>query len=376
MSDERFSLHTVSFHFVLRVHDMKTIIYFENEAVSFHCDLRIIRDLRQQYPEDLIVMISAGDFSSCGIFLFPSSRERSRLYVDAGADLVLSLPAASVLGGFGVKEFAAAALAHNLRISDLQVVIPCVPAPGQAPPDCEKLLRSCSMLMFTEMSGYRDRLKGYLHEMSFRDAQAQTVCDCIPEAEKLLSDPENRYALWLLNSMLQLYYQPKKQFLMVPGSETETDTGSSHNPERAAAASLSDLLSAASWSTLIDISGSSAHMVTTLLERKEQIRSAETLEDITSLLSPVPKDRARLFLLKAILGIRKIQMQICGLHTYVPYCYVLAKDPDKEPFLKHLESCSWVPWIEDPAQEQILKEKYGYLLHFDKKAETLIRPRS
>ena len=87
---------------------MKTIICFENEELSFHNNIWIIKKVRKLYQDDYFIVVSSGDFSSGGELLTPSCKERSDTYVKNGADMVLSLPTASVLGGYGKKEFAAA----------------------------------------------------------------------------------------------------------------------------------------------------------------------------------------------------------------------------------------------------------------------------
>ena len=102
---------------------MKTIIYFENEELPFRQNIRILESIRQLYSNESIIMVCAGDFSACGTLLEPSGRERAAGFVKAGADLVLSLPAASVLGGYGKKEFAGAALIQRLRVNEQLVIL-------------------------------------------------------------------------------------------------------------------------------------------------------------------------------------------------------------------------------------------------------------
>ena len=65
-------------------------------------------------------------------------------------------------------------------------------------------------------------------------------------------------------------------------------------------------------------------------------------------------------------------MQICGLHVYVPYCYVSAKNPEKEETFLRLKENSWVPFASDPDTEDPgISETYFYLLQTDKKAQEL-----
>ena len=351
---------------------MKTIFCFENEELSLHNNIRILEKIRVLYRDAFIVLISAGDFSSCGKLLTPSCKERSGKYAEKGADLVLSLPVASVLGGYGKKEFAGAALMQRVRIQEY-LVIPCTPGSEQTLNDCENFLRACAMLMFRAEPDYRHILTENLNNnLPFRDAQLRAVCDCIPEARELLSHPENRQALWLLDAMLQLYYMPDIEFITVPElNPVEKEQQSYDHFDRIAAEILTDLITNSSFETLIDISGSTPAMAAALFENKENIKTTRSFEQITRYLLPESADNTRLFLLKAILGIRKIYMQICSLHVYVPYCYVSASGHDNPGLLLQLRETSWVPLIIDTAPDQKIKKEYSYLLQADKKAEIL-----
>lgn len=370
---------------------MKTIIYFETEELSFRQNICILEHIRLLYRDEPIIMVSAGDFSSCGTLLAPSGRERAAGFVKAGADLVLSLPTASVLGGYGKKEFAGAALIQRLRVNE-QLVIPCVPVSGQTVADCEKALHSLAMLMFRAEPDYRSRLTNNLdNNMPFRDAQLRAICGCVPEAADLLTFPVNRHALWLLDAMLQLYYMANVEFIAAPALKDDENSPASdacvnHSSDRynktalgkaaehfekTAAAKTVELAADASFEDLIDIAGSTTQMVTSFFENKERIKTAGSFEQIVQILQPGAEDSKRLFLLKAVLGLRKIYMQICGLHVYVPYCFVSAFDPDKAGFLRKMEEISWVPLIIDNNPEQTIKDDYYYLLQADKKAADL-----
>ncbi|MBQ9031384.1 MAG: nucleotidyltransferase family protein [Parasporobacterium sp.] len=383
----------------------KTIICFENEERSCLYNSQVLQQIRTCYREELLVMVGAGEFSACGTPLTPGCRDRAGEYVKAGADLVLTLPAAGILGGYGKKEFAGAALVQRLRTNE-QLIIPCEPGPGQSPADCGKELRSIAMLIFREGNGYRGRLKeAFAEGKSFRDAQYSAVCDCMPEAREILSRQINRHALWLLDSMLQLYYMPRREFIAVQGQEpggkdagfsgkssgsSGKSSGSSgegsekqRESERTAdlqqkaafeqrlALKTAELLAEGSMDRLIDISGSTTQMAEALFENQERIRSADSLTRIAEMLRPAPVDRVRLFLLKAILGIRKIHMQICGLHEFVPYARVCAENPEKADLLKQLEERSWVPFVREKEPYPEEAGNYGYLLEADRRAGEL-----
>lgn len=390
-------------------------VVFENENRDPLYHSRVLQEVRQRYPESFVVMIHAGFFTAAGDLIVPSCRIRSEAYRKQGADLILSLPVASSLGGYGQKEFAQAALVQRLRISE-RIIIPCVPSAGQSLKDCEDVLRSCAMLMLQEPGDYRSRLKGYRDQnLPFREAQVKTVCDAIPEAGALLCCPENRAALWQLFAFLQLYYLPHVEFIHAPspaaGPAPDSDSANevtfdqvheaaqeaaheathvaaheaalemSLDPssmqddlrhfENVSAAKIKEFLSSWTLEKLIDISGSTEQMAETLIQKKEEIQSLDSLQQISQLLLPGSLERIQLFLLRAILGVRKIDMQICGLHEYVPYCKIDAENPQKSTRVRQMSEETWVPFTGAHDPDQKVRENYQYLLRIDEMANAL-----
>lgn len=378
-------------------------VVFENENRDPLYHSRVLQEIRQRYPESFVVMIHAGFFTAAGDLIVPSCRIRSEEYRKQGADLILSLPVASSLGGYGQKEFAQAALVQRLRISE-RIIMPCVPSAGQSLKDCEDVLRSCAMLMLQEPGDYRSRLKGYRdQDLPFREAQVKTVCDAIPEAGALLCCPENRAALWQLFAFLQLYYMPHVEFIQAPSPaagpapdsnsanevafdqvheaaheaalEMALDPSSMQDDlrhfENVSAARIKELLSSCTLEKLIDISGSTEQMAKTLIQKKEEIQSLDSLQQISQLLLPGSLERIQLFLLRAILGVRKIDMQICGLHEYVPYCKIASENPQKSTQVRQMSEETWVPFTGAHDPDQKVRENYQYLLRIDEMADAL-----
>ena len=344
----------------------------------------LIRKIRTLYPDEFLLMVSAGDFSASGQALPVSAAERAAVCRENGVDLVLSLPTASVLGGFGKKDFASTALVQRLHSADI-LILPCHPLKGQDAASCEKILRACSMIVFRERPDYRRCLADYLkNKMPFRQAQIRAVCDCVPEAAELLAFPENRHALRILDAMLQLYYMAAVEFLPVTDQELQSaDAGGAGNSsssqaarqdlfDKNAADALKELISSCTPADLLDISGSSEQMIKALYDKADVIRSENSFRRIIELVCPADThpDTLRLFLMKVVLGIRHSSMQICSLHIYVPYCHVLAWNPEKQAALDETEKTSWVPFVTTGGLDQIESEKRR-LLEADEKAAQL-----
>ena len=364
----------------------RTVFYFENENESCLYNAQVLRLVRQLFSDTFVVMVSAGQFTSGGSMLTPARMERSEEYMKSGADLILSLPVTSILGGYGQKEIAGAALVQRLRVPE-RIVVPCIPAEGQTLQDCEDCLRSCAMLMLREPPGYRSGLQGYLEQnMPFREAQMRAVCDVMPEATAVLSHSVNCAALWVLFALLQLYYMAEVEFIhapqMHPGGPCDVGTGLFHEKcrtwcfedasERYMKGKIREILTSGTQEQLIDISGSTPQMVSVLIQEKDTIWSLDSMEQIAQLLLPESLERIHLFLLKMILGIRKIYMQICSLHVYVPYCHVWAENPEKHTQIRQLAEKSWVSFAGKNYPEQKKREEYHYLLDIDERAEELV----
>ena len=360
----------------------KISVLLENEEGSVLYNSKAIEWIRNDCPEDFIILVSAGDFTAGGQLLSPSCSVRAGEYVKAGADLVLSIPVASALGGYGKKEFASAALVQNLRICD-RLMIPCRPLQGQTPDECGNMLRSVAMFMLKEEGDYRSELTENMKTgMTLRQAQVRVISERIPEAKELLAFHENRSALWILDAMLQLYYMAPVTFFQAPayGASDEkissdgsaTGTVEAAQFDRIIAVRTARLLENATLQSLMDISGSTTQMVQALMDNKERIIAAESLEEILQLLRPAPSDRVRLFLLKAILGLKKIHMQICGLHTYVPYCHVDAINPEKADLAREVQENSWVPFVKEGSQIPKAAQDYYYLIQADNESRIII----
>ena len=314
---------------------MKTIVYFENENTGMESTVRQISRIRQIHPADTLVVLSAGDYHSDGKPCAISARERAKLQAEAGADLILSLPAASVLGGYGKKNFASTALIQRLHCVD-RIVFPCSPLSGQAVDSCVEILKRTAMTIFRESPQYRRKLQTLLQEhMPFQEAKIKAAASCVPDAAALLAFPENRHVVLLLDAMLQLYYMADTEFLDLreimqhAGISTQTASvvsssvpfslsdkrgvsASSSLPdkrrdsfEQNAARALKNLLPVTSPGWLRDIAGCTDAMVRMLCKEPDRFLDAATFSEMAGILcsASLSAETARLFLLRMILQI-------------------------------------------------------------------------
>lgn len=388
---------------------MKNIVLIENAALPFSEGLCMAERVRRENRPDFLTVIGEGDFRADGSPTEYSAKERAAGWMEAGADLVLQLPVFSILGGYGKKDFAAAALMQRLHSVD-RVILPCRPLPGQTVQECGAMLRKCAMLMFREHPDYRKRLQENLRgRTSFLKAQMEAVIFCIPEAEELLRFPENRQSVCMLDAMLQLYYIVQTEFMAVdkfPGrADADTMTGRTavgampgqaaadtmpgrtaadclpgpavsmaedggkrmefladrlpepavgmagmRRPEqtgRALAEEWKRALEHQSRDSLMNISGSTEKAVSRILSLSGEIEEKEYFEEIVELMEDVfpNTDMARLFLLRILLNIRHSDMLISGLHTYVPYCLVSEQRAEKPDEIRRIEETAWVPFV-------------------------------
>ena len=370
---------------------METAVYFENGKTELSTTLKILENLKKSFSMDLLTVLSDGDFQTNGIPLEPDAGTRAKQMISAGADLVLSLPVSSSLGGFGKKDFASVALIQKLHAAD-RVFLSCKPVNGQNIQECGDLLKACAMLIFRERPDYRKKLQELLKEQKdFRAAQTEAVVFCLPEAEELLKYRENRQTIRILDAMLQLYYLIETEFLEVPAEpdEESLSEGAKQAPwssyrsrfEKQAAAELNLLLEKKSGQYLMEIAGSTEKMTAKLLEETEKIREYKALQQIVELLeqSAATRDTARLYLLRVLLRIRHSDMLISGLHTYVPYGHILAENPEKQKELDEIRKRSWIPLINKKDFEKTpvfeKEETFALLYEMDRKAWKFFKTR-
>lgn len=328
---------------------------------------------------DMLTVISEGEFFSNGLPAGCSAKQRARKWKEAGADLVLSLPVSSALGGYGKKDFATVALIQKLYSAE-RVILLCCPLPGQTVTECAALLRRCGMLMFRESPEYRERLRENLRlRKSFSDAQMDAVIHCIPDAEKLLGFPENRRSVSILDAMLQLYYLVPVDFIEIsPDAKAEkTSDDRLRTFESHAAERLKALLKNRPENYLMNISGSTEKTVNRILDLSEEIGEKNCFREIVELAAPLfpSTDMARLFFLRALLNIRHSDMLMSGLHTYVPYCHLLEEQEHKHEEIRHVKEMSWVPFMGTSPSGQSLHGDAvtEILLAMDQKAEELFQ---
>ncbi len=361
--------------------------------------------IRREIGTDLLTVIAEGDLRSDGCPAKRSAEQRAGMWLDAGADLVLQLPVFSVLGGYGKKDFAVAALIQRLHSAE-RVILPCRHLPGQTAEECGELLRRCAMLMFRERPDYRKELQENLRRrMPFLRAQMEAVAFCIPEAAGLLQLPENRQSVCMLDAMLQLYYIVRVDFMetesgaedtsisaagnRAPGGRTglwedHTQTGSAGlregcaqggragSPsggeerrrlcfERRAARELKKMLENQSRDFLMNISGSTERAVSRILDISGEIWEGTCLQEIVERVEAAfpNRDMARLFLLRIVLNIRHSDMLISGLYTYVPYCRVLGERGQRQDEIGRIEELSWVPFIRETGSGQSREDSPG-----------------
>ena len=398
---------------------MKTIVYFENENTGMESTVRQISRIRQIHPADTLVVLSAGDYHSDGNPCAISARDRAKLQSEAGTDLILSLPAASILGGYGKRNFASAALIQRLHCVD-RIVFSCSPLSGQAVDSCAGILKHTAMTIFRESPKYRQELQSLLQEhMPFQKAQIQAAASCVPDAASLLADPENQYTILLLDAMLQLYYMADTEFLdlreLTPQTENRIQSASAVCPsvypsltdqrgdssstsfswpdqrgdsssalssspdkrrvsfEQNAAQAVKKLLPVTSPGWLRDIAGCTDAMVQMLCKEPDRFLDAATFSEMTAILcsASLSAETARLFLLRMILQITHSTMQINALHLYTPYCYVHAFNEAKQEQLDAVEKNSWVSFLREGDADILHGEQYSKLLQADRKAELL-----
>ena len=235
--------------------------------------------------------------------------------------------------------------------------------------------------------------------------------------------------------MLQLYYMKDVFFMEAEPDDEENrfvhskvaECGSGAAFQRKAADEVCTFLNTASASEMMDIFGSTEEIVESLKYHRKEIETVEEFEQIVALISGERdgevalisgerdgeaalisdrrdgeaalisdrrggekahfsggrdeaatsdirrpnRDAARLYLMRAILGIRHSNMQIAGLHLYIPYCRLLAMNEEKPELINFLRDSSWVPILVEGEPVPSEAEKYTYLIRADERAKKM-----
>lgn len=354
---------------------------------------------------DTLLLITSGNFTQRGENSICDKYKKAEYLKEQGADLVLELPVYCTLTTADTFSFAAVSILEKLNCID-EFVILCENAE-------ENLLKEIVQFLFIESGEYQKQIKKYWAEgMTFVQAQAKAVEQYIAGAEKILSSDLNRRAVEYAKAMKRMYSTMKLRFVDVKKIADAADEPISNNkisvdPElntmldevaekevtdneyllrlsEEAVKFLSQFSLEQREKYLNEISGGYAPTTEKILavyEETKAVNPKRFYEKLSERLTnqSYQEEELKRYLLRVLIGVRHVEISICGLYSYALYIRVLGTSEEGDVAYVQITQSSWIPVFKegsrDEAEEVMQSEKMDnsrkMLLELDGKAQEL-----
>ena len=152
---------------------------------------------RRQTGADGIVAVMSGDYVQRGLPAMVDKYRRTRMALEGGADVVIELPVAYATGSAECFAAGAVTILKNLGcVTDLVYGCECADA---------NRIAELAKLLAEEPEEYREFLQEGLRQgLSFPAARSRAVGKIVPEAEEILSLPNNILAVEYQKALIRL----------------------------------------------------------------------------------------------------------------------------------------------------------------------------
>ena len=314
----------------------------------------VYQRIKEETEADALIVVTCGNFVQDGNPAETDKYQKAELLRKQGADLVLELPVYCTLTTTDTFAFAAVSMLEKLNCVNEFVAVTEEADAG--------ILSAIVQFLFIESKEYQNTVKKYRAEgMDFNRAQAAAAERYVPGAEKILRSEANRRAVEYAKAMKRMYSRMKLHFHNIEKTDngnTVTDaacdgtscmTDTARNREnhfnQTIGARLKDFLD-----TLPDarkyfneIAGGYAPSTESLLNayRKNRLRNFTEFAEVLAA-EDWMMDDAKRYLLRVLLGIRQVDISICGLYSYALYARALGEYNDSG-LLPILKEKSWIP---------------------------------
>lgn len=365
----------------------------------------IFHQIKEITNADMLLIITSGNFTQGGELSACNKYKRAECLKEQGADLVLELPVYCTLTTADTFSFAAVSMLEKLNCVD-EFVILCENAE-------ESLLKEIIQFLFIESGEYQKQIKKYWAEgMTFVQAQAKAVEQYILGSEKILSSDLNRRAVEYAKAMKRMYSTMKLRFVDVEKIADAVDEAVSNN-KISVTPELNTMLDEVAEKEVIDneylfrlseevvkllsqfsseqrekylneISRGYAPTTEKILAVYEETKNSDSekfYEKLSKLLvnQSYQEEELKRYLLRVLIGVRHMEISICGLYSYALYIRVLGISERGETAYERITQSSWIPVFKeenmDAVNEVIKSEKMDdsrkMLLQLDWKAQEL-----
>lgn len=337
--------------------------------------------IKRQTGADALIVLTSGEFNQEGEVSEPEKYKRAELIREKGGDLVLELPVYCTLTTMDTFAFAAVSMLEKLNCVDSLAIF--------IEDTDEKTISQIVRLLFVEPAEYQAELKKLTGKgVSFEKAQAEAAGKFVPGAEKVLLNKRNRTAVEYMKAAKRMYSTMKVQLLKRESMEernSHVQACRAENKEKTAEKigeelrnKIEEISPQYRQKYFDEISGGFAPKTSRLLWLYE-FEGIKNFNDFSEKLADGkrPVNDIKRYLLRSILGIRQVDISVCGLRSYAVYARILG-NYEKSGLFETVQSSAWIPVFDDrkgfvSSNLKKFDDSEKLLLKIDRRADTLYR---
>lgn len=352
----------------------------------------LFQHIKKKTEADGLVVATSGNFTQKGLPASVSKYKKAEILRKQGADIVLEIPVYCTVTTLDTFAFAAVSMLEKLNCVD-ELVILCEDAD-------EKLLKEMIQFLFIEPREYQQKVKLCMENgKNFATACAEVTEEFIPGAKAILEKQQNVHAIEYAKAMKRMYSTMKICFVDVNEwiENREETKGTSDKYVKGADAitrfetQLGEQLiqrlalhaEEQNEKYLNEISGGYAPMTKQILKVYNDCgvqNETSFFEQLTNVISNQnhPTEELRRYLLRVLIGVRHVEISICGLYSYALYVRALGNNEAKDIYAM-LQEHSWIPVLSESDEAEAQKnmespqmdDSRWMLLELDWKAQEL-----
>ena len=352
----------------------------------------LFQHIKKKTEADGLVVATSGNFTQKGLPASVSKYKKAEILKKQGADMVLELPVYCTLTTFDTFAFAAISMLEKLNCVD-ELVILCEDAD-------EKLLKEMIQFLFIEPREYQQKVKLCMENgKNFATACAEVTEEFIPGAKAILEKQQNVHAIEYAKAMKRMYSNMKIRFVNMNEFIERQDKIKETSDKYAKGADAITRFETQLGEQLIqrlalhteeqnekylnEISGGYAPMTKQILKVYNEcgIQNGNSFfEQLANVISNqnYSIEELRRYLLKVLIGVRHVEISICGLYSYALYVRALDNNAEKDIY-KRVKEHSWIPVLLESSEAEARKnlklpqmdDSRWMLLELDWKAQEL-----
>mgnify|MGYP003279212740 CR=1 FL=1 len=352
---------------------------------------QLFQKIKSKTNADALIVVTSGNFTQKGLSGAVDKYKKADILKKQGADLVLELPVYCTLTTFDTFAFAAVSMLEKLNcVNELAIL-------------CEDVDETCMkeivQFLFIEPKEYQEKVKLIMKNgSSFADACKEVTEEFIPGAKHVLEKPQNIQAIEYAKAMKRMYSTMKVTFIDVGECHKNIDASEFHKKQE-----RSDIEEAKAFEIVLgeqikqklvlhtdeqnvkylnEISGGYAPTTKQIMDVYHEQTEAdntffERLADAVTNQNH-PREELRRYLLKVLIGVRHVEITICGLYSYALYVRALGDNQENDVY-ELIKKHSWIPVLSECDEEEAKKnielpemdDSRKMLLELDWKAQEL-----